>query len=477
MKKVIVSLVLFLLLTACDNQSERTEIKAPDISPEQITEEPLESEKPELTIADLGPAFSMDNYNPDEMIQISYEKELPENVEVVFSSEDATVLRFSATSLPGRSYVGMRVVDIYAGVDSGKILYKYITTGDGEHWLYGFMNDDFSLLTEGIYDRAFPFKDGNAIVKTSEGYGVINTEGNYVLPCSQKFVPELFQDIIKVPQSAVGESKEYFCFNRKTGEYIYTLKKTEDIAAVRTRFFKVSVDGTEEEIFDLSGLEYDGLILFKDEDNRRWGFKDGFGEVKIKPQYLRAYAFSDSYARVKMEEKFGYIDEYGSLVIPYIYDSAGDFKDGAAIVKLDGDEMLIDKNGNTLLNYDFKVLMNYSDGLGAAVLPGESKWQYVDENGELAFPNKFTSATSFFNGFALVRGPVLVEGTTANNFYYINTKGMPAFGNLLFYQATKLNEDGYALAWHTGGHNANDGSGEVKTAFVYYVIKSKIGLH
>ena len=478
MKKLIYIVVMVLVLSACDNQTERLELEIPDISNEQLSEEPLESEKPELTIEDLGPAFSMGGFDPDEMIQVPYEEELAENVELIFNSEDATVLKYTSTSLPGRSYVGMRVIDVSAGVDSGKIIYKYITNGDGKQGLYGFMNSNFSLLTEGIYDLAFPFKDGNAIVKTKEGYGVIDINGNYILPCSHKYMPELFQNIIKVPIATEDEYKEYFCFNRQTGDYLFTLKKLEDKASEKTRYFKVAADGTEAEVFDLDGLEYSGLILFKDSKNRKWGFKNGFGEVIIEPKFLRAYEFSDGYAKVKIEDKYGYIDEYGGLVIPCIYDSAGDFRDGAAIVKLEGDEMLIDKNGKTLLDYDFKVIMDYGDGLAAAVLPGETKWQYVNEFGELAFSNKFTSAKKFSHGFAPVTGPVLIDGTSAKNYYYINTSGKPAFGNLLFLLAKELNEDGYALAWYTGPVFYSDGAQEgYKTGFIYYVIISKQGQH
>ncbi len=470
LKKVIVILIFLLLLVACNEQPEEFELDIPDISHEQVSEGPIESKKPELTIEDLGPAFSIKNYNPDEMIQIPYEKELPENVEVMFNSENATVLKFESTALPGRSYVGMKVVNVRAGVDSGKILYKYITTGDGEQGLYGYMNDDFSLLTEGIFNVAYPFVDGNAIVKTSNGYGVIDTDGDYVLPCLLKFMPELFQDIIKVPHKVEQESKEYFCYNRQTGEYQFALKKLIDKSMDRTRYFKITTDGTEEEIFDLSGLVFDGLTKYKDMTTRKWGYKNGFGEIVIEPQFVYAYDFSDGLAKVGMTGKYGFINEFGEIAIPCIYDGAGDFKDGVAMVTLSGTDIMIDKNGKTLMSYDFLVIKGYGDGLAAAVLHGQDKWQYVNENGELAFENKFSSAGTFSNGLALVTGTILVEGTTSKNYFYINTKGEPAFGLLLFYQATELSEEGYALAWHTGSSELHP-----ETAFIYYVIISKQG--
>jgi hypothetical protein len=87
---------------------------------------------------------------------------------------------------------------------------------------------------------------------------------------------------------------------------------------------------------------------------------------------------------------------------------------------------------------DFDVAKGYHEGLAAVIRKGETRWEYVDINGETAFPGKFIRAGNFSHGYAPVMDKFYRN-------YYIDGTGQLAFGGLLFENAREINEDGYAL--------------------------------
>ncbi|MCK5757773.1 MAG: WG repeat-containing protein [Clostridiales bacterium] len=477
-------------MTSCDIQNNELDIDITQLPPVETQDISPEPTKPEFNIEDLGPVYSLKNYDSSEMIKIPYIGFLPEGVELVYNDENATI--YKCFNVTGEGYYFDWMLDMGSGVRSGKILYKEFTSGDGESWVYGYMNSDFSLLTEGIYDRAFPFEDGSAVVKTKEGFGVINTDGNYVLPCEFKYMPELIGDIIKVPRGEEDDMKIYHCANRKTGDFIYTLKITYIRNDDSYRYFKIYSSGKEEEVFDASEFVKNELKKFRDENTRLYGYKDVFGNIVVDAQYGHADEFSEEYARVWQNGYYGYINNDGDLVIPCEYTSADQFRNGLAKVVKDGSVLYITETGEPMVDRQFVAIKGYNEDVAPAVQIGDEYWSYVDYNGDAVFDKKFAGAGKFSHGLALVESIDYFEdyfesdisdnsgnkyiSDVSQNKYYINKQGEPAFGILTFEEATDINEEGYAIAYNVSGVLISTSNGQVMnpTAIAYYIIISRI---
>lgn len=126
----------------------------------------------------------------------------------------------------------------------------------------------------------------------------------------------------------------------------------------------------------------EGLCPYQDSKTGLWGYMDSNFDVAIKPNYYRAYCFSDGLAAVFNGEKWGFINPKGKTVIPFEYDSvdqkfrtdtcmyakeASGFIDGYAVVEQDSmypnNSIVINKKGevvNTSQDEDESFIFNSS---------------------------------------------------------------------------------------------------------------------
>jgi hypothetical protein len=211
--------------------------------------------------------------------------------------------------------------------------------------------------------------------------------------------------------------------------------------------------------------DYDGIALYR--ENKKYGFRNSFGQVIIEARYdlaqnigkgFVAFAYNNSGDNViwylfnkggKMihgspfkkitsvndaaadkasfydgllavqgisSGKFGCMDTTGHLVIPELYDYIIDISDPVFYIGRDGKHGIMDKKTHkeTLTKYD--KILEFSEGLAAVSKKG--KWGYVNYDGKEVIPAKFNSAGYFFNGQASVS----TEETTSGN-KIINRKG------------------------------------------------------
>lgn len=115
----------------------------------------------------------------------------------------------------------------------------------------------------------------------------------------------------------------------------------------------------EKGIEDFGGYG-DGYYLIK--QNKRWGFIDKKGRLRISNRYMNAKPFSDGMAAVMIRNKWGFIDKDESLKVQPYYEEVGVFKDGVAIVKTGDLIGLIDKSGNEVLELKWRSIVRLSTG-------------------------------------------------------------------------------------------------------------------
>ena len=114
------------------------------------------------------------------------------------------------------------------------------------------------------------------------------------------------------------------------------------------------------------------------------------------------------------QKRFGYIDWFGQLVIPCKYKQASAFRMGYAIVGNGEKYGIINQKGKQILPYKYNLLGAYGDGL-IPYLSNKNKWGYITLKGATKIKPIYDETYPFLYGFAPVR--------IGNKWGLINTRG------------------------------------------------------
>lgn len=138
-------------------------------------------------------------------------------------------------------------------------------------------------------------------------------------------------------------------------------------------------------------------------ENGLWGFVSTDGDVVIAPAYDEVKDFSNSLALVMKGDKWGVIDKSGNVVHSCEYDSISDFDSGVALaVKNHVMKSYLYSDGRCQelsTKYEFHP---YSDGLARVRDVKKGKWGYINVKGVITINPKYSEATDFNNGIAIV---------------------------------------------------------------------------
>ena len=157
--------------------------------------------------------------------------------------------------------------------------------------------------------------------------------------------------------------------------------------------------------------------------------------IIVPPEFEELRGFSNGLAAVKQNGKWGYVNVKGKLVIPPIYDKARDFHEGVAAVKTEKGWGYINMDNETVIPNKFFDARDFSEGLAAVKSSIETdksnddgyegeyyghyndleSWQYINEDGTLAFEGFFRDVSTFHDGVACVYNE--------KNWFFINKKG------------------------------------------------------
>jgi hypothetical protein len=174
----------------------------------------------------------------------------------------------------------------------------------------------------------------------------------------------------------------------------------------------------------------------------KWGYVDNRNALVINPQFDSAKRFSEGLAPAALGKKFGYIDSTGRFVIEPQFAYAEPFSEGLALVFLDwGINFLgraegftffvragyIDRTGKTLIKPRFvENARSFSEGLaafqaGTDYTHGQSKWGYLDKQGNWAIQPQFDIGDDFSEDLAAVSGHL--QGREGEYWGYIDKSG------------------------------------------------------
>lgn len=167
---------------------------------------------------------------------------------------------------------------------------------------WGYINKSGQIMMPFIYDRAYDFLDGRAIVMNGNilkgcKYGVIDTSGKTIVPVIYEELSRLGTFLFKAKING-----KYGLLNMD-GEVVVSFDYN-DIDKIENRFIKVVKD-------DL------------------WGFMDMKGniisqcvyEITCDKYYFKArHLLNETYLKVKKDGKWGIINNDGAVIVNFIYD-------------------------------------------------------------------------------------------------------------------------------------------------------------
>ena len=222
---------------------------------------------------------------------------------------------------------------------------------------WGLMNLNGKRITPFCYDWIGAFQNRYAIVKASNAYGVIDADGQIVLPVTHESVMPFYPD--------------YFWKDREQYHYesVFYIKDHGQLEVINMsrRYGERSDADHVEAPYDFQAIS----------ENGRYGYVNYLGE-KISCCYENARdTFSQGLAAVVKDHRIGFIDKAGKIKIPFSFEySEFDFN---------------------FYQYGFA---RFSEGLCAMMKSG--KFGYIDMDGQTVIPFEYDNAYPFHNDFAVV---------------------------------------------------------------------------
>ncbi|MCA9804044.1 MAG: WG repeat-containing protein [Cyanobacteria bacterium HKST-UBA02] len=347
-------------------------------------------------------------------------------------SEDLAAVAFKQDQLSVLGIEDKKAATDKEPADS-TLSYKRHLPAPGQ-WLWGFVDNNGSLIIEPRYDTVSSFVEGLAAVLMDRHFGYIDKEGKLAIKCKYLDARDFSEGFAEVKEETgtwgfVGKNgkliasgyqetkpfKEGLAAVKKSGRWGFI--NTEGKPAINIQYDRVLsfqdglsftqtgdracfIDPSEKKVINGPFLDggsfYQGLapvlVELTDEQKlalleaqREWdlGYLDRQGLMMIKPQFVSARPFSEGLAACQKGLRWGYIDFKGNFLVEPIYEDARPFSEGLGAVKVDGKWGYLERTGKMMIKPRFSDPGRFSDGL-AFVLEGATGY-YIDRAGQKAF--------------------------------------------------------------------------------------------
>lgn len=281
------------------------------------------------------------------------------------------------------------------------------------------------LRIPAIFDQAGEFHKGSAPVRMGEKWGLIDTNGDWVLAPT-------FNEIGRYSEEGllpVKSGDKYGYINHRGTEvidFIYDDAKpfSDGLAAVKTE----------------EGWGYilpDGKVYLKAGFEDAGSFKQNIAPVKyvgwgyayrswspgkkgkdwlLQPFNEKTYEFSEGFGVFQKNGLMGLVDEQKTIRIKPRFLALKKCSEGLLPAsKKQGEWGFVDTDGKTVIEAVYQAAFSFSEGLANVKKAG--KWGYINKNNEVVIPFKYDRAYGFRNGVAVV-----VEG---KDRFFIDTEGNP----------------------------------------------------
>jgi hypothetical protein len=240
---------------------------------------------------------------------------------------------------------------------------------------WGYVDLEGRVIVPPVWDNAWPFYHGYAIIFKGKQMGLVDAMGKVVVK------PEWDQIICELTNGRHAVKKDGKCHvvdasGNNIGPLPWDDMAVEDPCEGLRRVWR----------------------------NKKVGFADADGKVVIEPTWDAACNFADGLAKVVKDKKEGFISHSGKLQVDLDWDdndASNRFSEGLANVKSDGKWGFIDKTGKAVIPVRWdRALSPFSDGL--ALVAKDYKWGFIDQSGREVVPLKWDHAYLFSEGLAMV---------------------------------------------------------------------------
>lgn len=205
---------------------------------------------------------------------------------------------------------------------------------------YGYIDSKGKQVIDYIYDQAYSFKNGYAIVRKGNEGAVIDKRENII-------------------QSFTADNIERFSI--QAGIVVFVKNKKYGVA----NFLSKKIINAQYDYLDIceTGKNSECLILFK--QSGKYGYLDVQGNVLATAQFDEVYRFDNGAALVYANKQYGMIDSNGKIIVPLIIKSKIIWGDGIGVFQKDSLYWgAVDSIGNIIIQPDkFVQLSSFIDGL------------------------------------------------------------------------------------------------------------------
>jgi hypothetical protein len=261
---------------------------------------------------------------------------------------------------------------------------------------------DGSPAFEGVFEMAYPFREGFALAQRGGLYGMINEQG---------------QTVVEFEFDQCGQFYCGLALVKKGSKYGYIDQSGKIAIPLIYRSANAFSDGL-------------GCVC---NDEGKWGYVNTSGDLQIDHRFQSSEDFSEGLAFVTAGERKGYIDGTGEIVItPNGWSSGQQFSEGLACVygRRRGNhtfgDCFIDRSGAFVFEECFESAFGFSEG--RALIKVKKKYGFIDRSGETIIAAKYEHAHSFRGGVAIVTqneadGCIDLNGNVVIPFQYNNICG------------------------------------------------------
>jgi hypothetical protein len=222
------------------------------------------------------------------------------------------------------------------------------------------------------YDQLTILSDNYYRIKSKNNYGILNDNGNLILPCEYSNI-ELSND------------QKFFIAQKKKTYYLYNTSG-QLIGPPHKRF---------ERVIDVA----EGLIKIKYKGGL--GFCDLEDQIVISTQYDATGLFQHGICAVKLRGKWGYIDRDERFVLQPYYNEPALFYGDAGILKENNEYHLINKKGKLTIEYPLISIERTLDGF-YIIQNKAGLYGLANASGKELFPPKYKAIKAYEGGIFIV---------------------------------------------------------------------------
>ena len=254
----------------------------------------------------------------------------------------------------------------------------------------GYIDEQGEVALPFIYEYAYPFIDGYAVVKSQGKWGVIDRDGHVTVPFAYDQIP-----------------LRGFCADDRYG------------VVKNGKFGYVALDGTEaipcrfDIPFGKCDCEFREGVAPVSLHGRVF-FINPAGEEVITPRdqfdyvgnFMQGYAVVNRFNHDDHHIYLGFLDRNGSLMVPvqyqWISSDLSSWADGVLAVRFNGETVYIDRAGRIVLKAPYDLVTGFYDG--AAWGQKDGGWESFDREGNVLATNvRFEGASYCGEGRWLTR--------------------------------------------------------------------------